>query len=95
LGQVLNPVHSAGVATFFLAFLDPTYIEQRFAPRFLRCHPFCDVFLGFSFEVIAQLVVQFLVRCTQRNNDRSLRGIVNNQCSGLIPISPIHTAAPP
>ena len=32
------------------------------AVRFFLRHPLRDVFLGFSFEVIAQLVIHFLVR---------------------------------
>jgi hypothetical protein len=37
-------------------------IATQFPPRFLLSHPFRDVFFGFSFEVVAELVVQFLVR---------------------------------
>lgn len=48
-----------------------------------------DVFLGFSFDVVPQLVVQFLVRLPQRNNERSRNGIVNRQCSGPISDPPL------
>src|SRR5437762_13300160 len=42
--------------------LDTTQVEARTAVRLSLRHPLRDVFLGFSFEVLAQLVVQFLVR---------------------------------
>jgi hypothetical protein len=42
--------------------LDTAQVEACPLPRFVRGHPFCNVFLGFSFEVVTQLVVQFPVR---------------------------------
>src|SRR5207253_8045608 len=62
LNQVLNPVHASRVPASLFGLLDTAQVEARAPPRFLWCHPFCDVFLGYSFEVVAQLVVQFLVR---------------------------------
>jgi hypothetical protein len=62
LCEVLNPVHAAHVAAFLFGLLDTAQVEARTAARLCLRHPFCNVFLGFSFEVVAQLVVQFLVR---------------------------------
>lgn len=45
-----------------------------------------DVFLGFSFDVVRQLVVQFLVRLRPEKHERGRNGIVNRQCSGPSPI---------
>jgi hypothetical protein len=61
LYEVLNPVYFARVAAFLFGLLGPAQVESRAAPRLFLRHPFCDVFLGFSFQVVAQLVVQFLV----------------------------------
>lgn len=47
-------------------------------------HP--DAFLGCSFDVVPQLVVQFLVRLRPEKQRRSRNGIVNRQCSGPSPI---------
>src|SRR5881394_2222496 len=52
LYEVLNPVYFARVAAFLFGLLDTAQIESRPPPRFFRRHPFCYVFLGFSFEVI-------------------------------------------
>src|SRR5207302_11363704 len=62
LNEVLNPVHAARVPAFLLGLLDTTQVESRAAVRLFLRHPLCDVFLGFSFEVVAQFVVQFLIR---------------------------------
>src|SRR5207302_4328 len=61
LYEVLNPVHSACVAAFLFGLLDTAQVESRTAVRLFLRHPLRDVFVGFSFEVIAQLVIQFLV----------------------------------
>src|SRR5215472_15556300 len=45
----------------FAGSLVTTAGSARPPPRFLGCHPFCDVFLGCPVEVIEQLAVQFLV----------------------------------
>src|SRR5438105_5829750 len=61
LKKVLNPVYSAGVTALLFGLLDTVQINSRAAVRLFLRHSFRDVFLGFSVEVIAQLVVQFLV----------------------------------
>src|SRR2546429_1430202 len=61
LYEVLNQIYTPRVAAFLFRLLDTAHVESRPPPRFLWCHPFCDVFVGFSFDVVAQLVVQFLV----------------------------------
>src|SRR5438874_11334281 len=62
LNEILNPIYAACVAAFLFGLLDPAQVESRAAVRLPLRHPLRDVFLGFSFEVLAQLVVQFLVR---------------------------------
>jgi hypothetical protein len=62
LQQVLNPVYAARVAAFFFALLDPAYFQHRCAARFLRRHASGYVFLGFTFDVIPEFLVQLLVR---------------------------------
>ncbi|HVH59754.1 MAG TPA: hypothetical protein VM709_05455, partial [Candidatus Sulfotelmatobacter sp.] len=59
LHEVLNPVHAARVAAFLFGLLDALQVESRAAVRLFLRHPSCDVFFGFSFEVVAQLVIQF------------------------------------
>src|SRR5437016_5156024 len=58
----LNPVYATGVAAFLFGLLDTFQVESYAAVRLFLRHPLRDIFLGFSFEVVAQLVVQFLVR---------------------------------
>src|SRR5207249_1881598 len=62
LHEVLNPIHAASVAAFLFGLLDTFQVESCAAVRLFLRHPLRDIFLGFSFEVVAQLVVQFLVR---------------------------------
>jgi len=62
LNEILNPIYAARVATFLFGLLNTAQIDSRAAVRLFLRHPLRHVFLGFSFEVIAQLVVQFLVR---------------------------------
>src|SRR5205807_9941737 len=62
LNEILNPVHTARVAAFLFGLLDTAQVEPRAAVRLLLRHASPPVFLGFPFEVIAQLVLQFLVR---------------------------------
>src|SRR5205823_851637 len=62
LYEILNPVYAACVAAFLLGLLDTAQLEARAAVRLFLRHPLRDIFLGFSFEVVAQLVIQFLVR---------------------------------
>src|SRR5205823_14141025 len=62
LNEVLNPIYAAGLAAFLFGLLDTAQIEPCTAVRLFLRHPLCDIFLGFSFEVVAHLVVQFLVR---------------------------------
>src|SRR5213079_1065490 len=62
LNEILNPVHSARVAAFLFRLLDTAQVDSRATMRLLLGHPLRHIFLGFSFEVIAQLVVQLLVR---------------------------------
>src|SRR5207302_747439 len=62
LNPVLNPVYFARIAAFLFGLLDSVQVETSAPPRFLGCHPFSHVFLGFSFEVVAQLVIQLLLR---------------------------------
>src|SRR5437016_3809506 len=50
LNQVLNPVYFARIAAFLFGLLDSVQVETSAPPRFLGCHPFSHVFLGFSFE---------------------------------------------
>jgi hypothetical protein len=58
----LNPIYASRVAAFLFALLDTIHIESRAAVRLSLPHPLLDVFLGLSFEVVAQFVFQFLVR---------------------------------
>ena len=62
LNYVLNPSDAACVATFLFGRLDTVQVDSRAAVRLFLRHSLRHVFLGFSFEVVAQLVVQFLVR---------------------------------
>ncbi len=62
LYEVLNPVHSARVAAFLFGLLNTAQVESCAAVRLFLRHPLRDVFLGFSFQVVAQLVIHFLVR---------------------------------
>src|SRR6266705_206477 len=62
LNEILNPIYAAGVAALLFGLLDATQVEPRAAVRLFVRHPLRDEFLGFSFKVFAQLVVQFLVR---------------------------------
>src|SRR5256884_3312869 len=57
----MNQIYTPRVAAFLFRLLDTAQVESRPPPRFLWCHPFCDVFVGFSFDVVAQLVAQVLV----------------------------------
>src|ERR671923_98870 len=61
LHHILNPVDAAGVAAFFLGLLETAEVEAGAAMRIFLCQPLREIFLGFSLEVVAQLVVQFLV----------------------------------
>src|SRR5205823_5089061 len=62
LNYVLNPSDMACVAAFLFGLLDTAQVESCAAVCLFLRHPLRDVFLGFSFEVIAQLVIHFLVR---------------------------------
>src|SRR5204863_10160551 len=62
LNEILNPIYASRVAAFLFGLLDTAQVEPRAAARLFLRHPLRDVFLGFSFEVVAQLVVHFLVR---------------------------------
>jgi hypothetical protein len=59
--EILNPIQTLSVAAFLFGLLDAAEVYSRPPPRFLGCHPFCDVFLGCPVEVVEQLVIQFLV----------------------------------
>src|SRR5215472_5100610 len=59
--EVVNPIYTAGVAAFLFGLLDTAQVQPCAPPRFLACHPFCDVSLGCSFEVVTQFVIQFPV----------------------------------
>src|SRR5690348_682052 len=54
--EVLNPVHAARVPAFLLGLLDTAQVESRAAVRLFLRYPLRYIFLGFSFEVVAQLV---------------------------------------
>src|SRR5207237_6723486 len=62
LNEILDPIYTSRVAALLFGLLDTAQVEARTAVRLFLRHPLRDVFLGFSFEVLAQLVVQFLVR---------------------------------
>src|SRR5215472_10280847 len=62
LSEVMNPIYTAHISALLFYLFHTTQVEPRATSRFFRRHPFCDVFLGCSFEVVAQLGVQFLVR---------------------------------
>jgi hypothetical protein len=57
-----NPIYASRVPAFLFGLHDTVQIDSRAAVRLFLRHPLRDVFLGFSFEVVAQLVVQFPVR---------------------------------
>src|SRR6266704_3538161 len=61
LNEILNPIYASRVATFLFGLLDTAQIDSRAAVRLLLRHPLRNVFFGFSFEVVPQLVIQFLV----------------------------------
>src|SRR5256885_13119005 len=46
--------------SFLFGLLDTAQVEARATVRLPSRHPFCNEFLGFSFEMVAQLVIQFL-----------------------------------
>src|SRR5437016_11741172 len=58
----MNPIYPSRVPAFLLGLLDTIQVESCAAVCLFLRHPLRDVFLDFSFEVVAQLVVQFLVR---------------------------------
>src|SRR5205823_13991365 len=62
MNEILNPIYAACVAAFLFGLLDTAQVESRTAVRLFGSHAFCNVFGGSSFEVVAQLVVQCLVR---------------------------------
>ena len=62
VNEILNQVHAACVAAFLFGLLDTAQVESRAAVRLCFRHPLRHVFLGFSFEVVTQLVVEFLIR---------------------------------
>src|SRR5947199_2046982 len=62
LNEVLIAIYPSSVAGFLFGLLDTIRIDSRATPRFLLRHPLRYVSLGFPFQVVAQLVVQFLVR---------------------------------
>src|SRR5205823_11345352 len=62
LNEILNPIYPSRIAAFLFGLLHTSQVESRTAVRFFLRHPLCDVFLDFSFEVVAQLFIQFLVR---------------------------------
>src|SRR5437763_1141440 len=62
LREILNPIYAARVAAFLFGLLDAFQVESRAAVRLFLPHALRYVFFGFSFEVVAQLVVQFLGR---------------------------------
>src|SRR5215467_9817425 len=61
LYEILKPVYSARVAALLFGLLDTTQFQSRPPLRLPRYHAFRKVLLGCSFEVVAQLVVQFLI----------------------------------
>src|SRR5690348_10971261 len=62
LYKVLNPIYASRVTALLFGLLDPAQVQPRPPSRFLGRYPFGDVFLGFSFEVIEQLVLQFPIK---------------------------------
>src|SRR5207253_3259382 len=62
LNEVLNPIYTSRVAASLFGLLDTAQVKSRAAVRLFLRHPLRHVFLDFSFEVVAQLVVQFLIR---------------------------------
>jgi hypothetical protein len=62
LGEVLNPIYAARLAALLFGLLDTAQVEPRATVRLFSRHPLHDVFLGFPSKVVAQLVVQFLIR---------------------------------
>src|SRR5215469_2020239 len=59
--EILNPIYASRVAAFLFGLLDTAQVEPRAAARLCLRHPLRNVFFALSFEVVAQLVVQFLV----------------------------------
>src|SRR5262249_32172976 len=59
LPQILDPSHAASVAASLLRLLNSAESLASFASRLFRVHSQADVLLGLSFDVIAQLFVQF------------------------------------
>jgi len=57
LNEILNPLYASRVTAFLFGLLDALQVESRAAVRFFLRHPLRHVFFGFSFEVVAQLVV--------------------------------------
>src|SRR2546429_4832582 len=67
---LFRSIYTSRVAALLFGLLDTAQVEARTAVRLFLRHPLRDVFLGFSFEVLAQLVVQFLVRLRPAKQDR-------------------------
>src|SRR5215510_2093108 len=61
LYQVFNQLHSSHIAALLLTPLDAAHREQRGVARLLRRHAFGDVFFNLPIDVIAELLVQFLL----------------------------------
>src|SRR5439155_12211728 len=59
LNEILNPIYASRVAAFLFGLLDTAQVEPRATVCLFLRHPLRHVFLSFSFEVVAQLVVQF------------------------------------
>ena len=64
--EVLKPIHSACVATFFFVLLDSAHFEERGAARLVRSHAFVDVSLSFAFDVILEFLIESLVHSYPR-----------------------------
>src|SRR5438132_167345 len=61
LNQVLNPIHSARVTTFFFAFFHSTHFEECLAARFVQGQTFGDILLSLPLDVIPQFIFEFSV----------------------------------
>ncbi len=61
LQQVLDEADSSHIAAFLLSLLNTAQGAQGSVARLLRCHAFSDIFLNLPLEVIADLLVQFLL----------------------------------
>src|SRR6202047_4591016 len=62
LREILQPSDAANIATLLFPLLDSAHFDECLSMRFVWDYTFRDVLLSLSLDVIAQLVVQFLVR---------------------------------